>query len=78
LLTIGFQEKYYTQIWPFIEEIGGRATIMSIATHAQNSNYLVYPVYDDTSYQEDRVKLEYADTIKLRGVDLYRVYKRVY
>ncbi len=78
LLTIGFQEKYYTQIWPFIEEIGGRATIMSIAGHAQNSNYFVYPVYDDDSYLEDRVKLEYDGTIKLRGVDLYHVYKRVY
>ncbi|MFC1756107.1 ArnT family glycosyltransferase [Patescibacteria group bacterium] len=77
-LTIGFQEKYYTQIWPFIAEIGGRATIKDITIHAQNSNYFVYPVYDDDSSLEDRVDIKYEDTIKLRGVDLYNVYKRVY
>ena len=76
-LTIGFQEKYYTQIWPFISEIGGRATIKDITIHAQNSNYFVYPVYDDDSFLEDRVEIEYEDTIKLRGVNLYNIYKRV-
>ena len=76
-LTIGFQEKYYTQVWPFIAEIGGRATIKDITIHAQNSNYFVYPVYDDDSYLEDRLQIEYADTIKLRGVDLYNVYRKV-
>jgi len=76
-LTVGFQEKYYTQIWPFIEAIGGRATIKDIAIHAQNSNYFVYPVYDDDSYLENRVKLQYVTTVKLRGVDMYHIYKKV-
>ena len=74
-LTVGFQEKYYTQIWPFIHQIGGRATIKDITIHAQNSNYFVYPVYNDDSILEDRVKLEFVKTIKLRGVDLYNIYK---
>jgi hypothetical protein len=77
-LTIGFQEKYYTQIWPFIEEIGGRATIKDITIHAQNSNYFVYPVYDDDSHLEDRIDLELVETLQLRGVNLYHVYKKVY
>lgn len=77
LLTVGFQEKYYTQIWPFMENIGARATIKDISVHAEKSNYFVYPVYDDDSYLEDRVLLEYVTTLKLRGVDLYNVYKKV-
>jgi len=76
-LTIGFQEKYYTQIWPFVAEIGGRATIKDITIHAQNSNYFVYPVYNDDSQRENRVDIEFVDAIRLRGVDLYNVYRRV-
>lgn len=76
-LTVGFQEKYYTQIWPFMDEIGARATIKDITVHAENSNYFVYPVYNDDSYLEDRVRLEQVGTVKLRGVDLYNVYKKI-
>lgn len=76
-LTVGFQEKYYTQIWPFIRRLGGWASINDITAHAKNTRYFVYPVWDDTSYQEDRFKLEFVDTIKLHNVVLYRVYKRI-
>ncbi len=76
-LTIGFQEKYYTQIWPFIEEIGGRATIKDLTPMAIRTNYFVYPVYEDDSANEGRFELEFLDTIKLRHVDLYNVYQRV-
>lgn len=77
-LTIGFQEKYYTQIWPFIEKIGGRATIKDITAQAKESNYFVYPVYSDDSNTEDRFVLDPVGTINLRGVKLYNVYRRVY
>ena len=76
-LTIGFGEKYYTQIWPFVEEMGGRASIKDITAQAKETRYFVYPVYDDDSYLEDRFDIEKTDTIKLRGFDLYNVYKRI-
>lgn len=75
-LTVGFQEKYYTQIWPFIFRIGGSASIMDITKFARNTKYFVFPVWDDSSKLENRFKLVYLDTIKLRGVDLYRVYRK--
>ncbi len=77
MLTVGFQEKYYTQIWPFISEIGGRATIMDISAMAEKTNFFVYPVYNDTAEFEDRFELEYMATVQLRGVDLYHIYRRV-
>lgn len=76
MLTIGFPEKYYTQIWPFIAEIGGRASIEDITAMAEKTNFFVYPVYDDINI-EDRLDLELVSTIKLRGVDLYHVYRRL-
>jgi hypothetical protein len=76
-LVIGFPEKYYTQIWPFVNEIGARATIKDITAQAVNSKYFVYPVWDDTSDEETRFKLVYVWPISVRGVELYRVYMRV-
>jgi hypothetical protein len=76
-LTVGFQEKYYTQIWPFIEEIGARATVKDLTPQAVRSKYFVYPVYDNDSTSEDRFELEFVDNIKVNGVDLYAVYRRV-
>lgn len=75
-LTIGFPEKYYTQIYPFIHEIGGRATIKDITGQAVNTKYFVYPVWEDDSHDENRFSLEYVGSIKLRGVEIYRVYER--
>ncbi|OGC50039.1 hypothetical protein A2W32_03340 [candidate division WWE3 bacterium RBG_16_37_10] len=75
-LTIGFQEKYYTQIHPFISRIGGRAVIQDLTPHAVRTKYFVYPVWDDRSKEENRFKLKYVDSIFLRSVEVYRVYAR--
>ncbi|MFC1621912.1 ArnT family glycosyltransferase [Patescibacteria group bacterium] len=75
-LTIGFKEKYYTQIWPFINEIGGRASIKDITAQAKHTNYFVYPIWDDDSGLEDRFNLEFEGEIKLRGFPIYHVYRR--
>ena len=77
-LTIGFQEKYYTQIWPFVQQIGARAIIKDLTAHAKMTNYFVYPIFNDDSSLEDRFDLEYVDEIKIRGIPLYNVYKRVH
>lgn len=74
-LTVAFPEKYYTQIWPFIRRIGGWATIEDLRDNAKKSRYFVYPVWDDYSYREKRFKLEYKDSIYLKGVKLYNVYQ---
>ncbi len=76
-LTVGFQEKYYTQIWPFINEIEGRAVIMDLTPQAVKTMYFMYPVWDDESASEDRFKLIYIGSIRERGVELYRVYRRL-
>jgi hypothetical protein len=77
MLTVGFQEKYYTQIWPFIEETGARAIIKDLTPMAVKAKYFVYPVYDNESSYEERFKLEFVDNIKVNGIDLYAVYRRV-
>lgn len=76
-LSVGFQEKYYTQIWPFFRRFGSWAVIKDLTPFAKLTTYFVYPVWDDESYKEDRFKLEFVDTIKIRGTEVYRVYKRV-
>ena len=75
-MTVGFQEKYYTQIHPFITRIGGRAVIQDLTPHAVKTNYFVYPVWDDRSNEENRFKLRYVDSIFLRNVEVYRVYAK--
>lgn len=75
-LTVGFPEKYYTQIHPFIEEIGGRATIKDITAQAVNTKYFVNPVWDDDSLDENRFNIKQIGSIKLRGVEVYRVYEK--
>ncbi|OGC38930.1 hypothetical protein A3K42_01295 [candidate division WWE3 bacterium RBG_13_37_7] len=76
ILTVGFQEKYYTQIWPFFREFGAWAVIKDLTPFAKNTMYFVYPVWNDDSNLEDRFKLEFVTTIKIRGVNVYNVYKR--
>ncbi len=77
VMTVGFPEKYYTQIHPFFREIGAFAVIQDLTPFAVKTKYFVYPVWDDTSVNEDRFGLEYEDSIYLRGVEVYKVYKRV-
>ncbi len=76
VLTVGFPEKYYTQIWPFFREMGGWAVIQDLSGFAKYTRYFVYPVWEDTSKEENRFTLEFVGTIKLRGVDVYNVYIR--
>ena len=75
VMTVGFQEKYYSQVWPFFREFGAWAVIKDLAPFAEKTKYFVYPVWDDTAVVESKLKLSYFDTIKLRGVPLYNVYK---
>ncbi len=73
-MTVGFKEKYYTQIWPFFREFGAWAVIKELKPFADKTKYFVYPVWDDTAMNESDLKLRYFDTIKLRDVPLYNVY----
>ena len=75
IMTVGFKEKYYTQIWPFFREFGAWAVVKELAPFSERTKYFVYPIWDDTSQEESDMKLSYFDTIKLRGVPLYVVYK---
>lgn len=75
-LTVGFQEKYYTQIFPFFRRIGGYAVIEDLTPFAVKTRFFVYPVWDDISSHETRFSLEYVGTIDVRGVEVYRVYER--
>ncbi len=77
-MIIGFDEKYYTQIWPFIREIGAWAIIQDITAQANVSKFFVYPVWDDAGAKENRFQLERVGTIRVRGVDVYNVYRRIY
>jgi hypothetical protein len=75
IMTVGFKEKYYTQIWPFFREFGAWAVVKELAPFAERTKYFVYPIWDDTSQEESDLDLSYFDTIKLRGVPLYVVYR---
>jgi len=77
VLSVGFQEKYYTQIWPFFREINAWAVIQDITPFALKTKYFVYPVWDDRYKEENRFSLKYLDDIKIRGVSAYRVYERM-
>jgi hypothetical protein len=77
VLSVGFQEKYYTQIWPFFREIGAWAVIQDLTPFAQKTKYFVYPVWDDRATEENRFKLTYVSDIKVRGISVYRVYERI-
>jgi hypothetical protein len=76
-LTVAFDEKYYTQIWPFIKDIGGWAIIQDLTPQSKEAKYFVYPVWDDYGKKETRFKIQYIDTIKIRGVPAYNVYKQI-
>lgn len=75
-LTVAFPEKYYTQLEPFIKLIGGWAVIESLTAEAMETNFFIYPVWDDYSANETRFDLEKIGTVKVHGVDIYNVYRR--
>jgi hypothetical protein len=74
-LTVAFPEKYYTQVHPFFTRMGAWAVIKDLTPFAKHTKYFVYPVWSDDSYKEDRFKISYMDSIKIRGVTVYNVYK---
>lgn len=76
VLSVGFPEKYYTQVWPFFRKFGAWAVITDLTPFAKETKYFVYPVWADDSSSEDRFSIKYVGTIKVRGVDVYNVYIR--
>ncbi len=74
ILTVGFDEKYYSQIWPFFREFGAWAVVKDYNQFAQRTKFFVYPVWADAGVSETRFTLRYVDTISLRGALLYNVY----
>jgi len=76
-MSVGFPEKYYTQIWPFFREFGGWAVIQDLTPFAVKTNYFVFPVWEDEAPRENRFSLKFIGTIKIRGVDVYNVYQRL-
>jgi len=77
VLSVAFPEKYYTQIWPFFRRNNEWAVINDLAPLAKYAKYYVYPVWDDRGLSEDRFDIRFYGQIKLRGVPLYNVYKRL-
>ncbi len=75
-LLVGFQEKYYAQIWPFVRAVGAETIVKDLTPHARMANIFIYPVWNDDSYLEDRFLIRPVGEISLRGVTLYRVYER--
>jgi hypothetical protein len=73
---VGFQEKYYTQIWPFISECGMVPIILDLTPYAQKADFIVYPVWDDVSALEDRFSLEFVKSVFLDDVEVYRIYQK--
>jgi len=77
VLSVGFQEKYYTQIWPFFRETNDWAVIEELRPFAVKTRYFVYPVWNDESPAEWRFSLRKVGEIKVRGTVVYNVYERI-
>ncbi|MBU0535005.1 glycosyltransferase family 39 protein [Patescibacteria group bacterium] len=76
VVTVGFREKNYSQVWPFFRKFGAWAVIRNLTPFANKTRYFVYPVWDDDSKLEDRYVIKYIGDVKLRGVPVYKVYIR--
>lgn len=76
-LLVSFPVKYYSQMWPFVNATGARATVTDIPGHVRNTRYFIYPVWDDTSSTESDITLIKIAEIKSKGVTLYNVYEKV-
>lgn len=74
---VALPEKYYTQVWPFIRHIGGWAVIEDLRGDAEKAKLFVYPVWDYEDVYTGKFTLIYLDTVKLRGVPIYYIYKNV-
>jgi hypothetical protein len=76
-LVVALPEKYYAQAYPFVNETGAWAVVESLSDDAKFADYFIYPVWEDTSSGVTKHQLEYFESIKIRGVPAYSVYKRV-
>lgn len=76
MLTVGFPEKYYTQIWPFFREINGWAVIEHLRPFAKKTRFFVYPVWANDGPYETRFKTKELGKIYIHGVHTYTVYER--
>ncbi|MEK7594968.1 MAG: glycosyltransferase family 39 protein [Patescibacteria group bacterium] len=75
---IAFPEKYYIQLYPFIEEVdGAKPVIMDIKKDAGRATFFVYPTWDDVALQNTDFNLYFYDSIRFRGNAIYNVYKRL-
>jgi len=77
-LIVAMPEKYFTQLNPYLRYIDSFAVINEIKPDARRASYFIFPVWEDTSADfKERYSMEYYDTIKVRGEDVYLVYKKV-
>jgi hypothetical protein len=77
-LIVAMPEKYFTQLNPYLRYLDSFAVINEIKPDARRASYFIFPVWEDTSIDfKERYSLEYYDTIKVRGEDVYIVYKKV-
>ncbi|MFA6982168.1 MAG: glycosyltransferase family 39 protein [Patescibacteria group bacterium] len=75
--VVGFQEKYYTQIWPFVKESGMIPVIASLTPHANKAEFFVYPVWDDSSHLENRFSLKLVKPVYFNDAEVYRIYQKI-
>lgn len=76
-LIVALPEKYFTQLNPYLRYLDGVGVINEIKPDAARANYFVFPVWEDNSYEFiERYNLELDQSIYIRGVETYKVYKR--
>jgi hypothetical protein len=77
-LIVAMPEKYFTQLNPYMRYLDSFAVINEINSDAKRASYFIFPVWEDTSLEfKERYDLEFYETIKVRGEDVYLVYKKV-
>ena len=76
-LIVAMPEKYYTQLNAYLRYLDSFAVINELKSDAKRASYFIFPVWEDTSGEfKDRYSLEYYDTIKVRGEEVFLVYKK--
>jgi hypothetical protein len=76
-LVVAFPEKYYNQTYPFLDQIGGRAVIDKLTGESKYAKYFVFPVWEDRHQYLDKHKVIYFDSIYVRGVKSFIIYRRL-
>lgn len=76
-LVVAFPEKYYNQMYPFLDQIGGRAVIDKLTGESKYAKYFVFPVWEDRHQYLDKHKVIYFDSIYVRGVKSFIIYRRL-